>query len=497
VKFVGRSRELGLLRQMLDRTEPQLIRLVGPPGVGTSRLVRRAARDFHATVFTCPPLPDPDQRHALAAELPPGTSEHPAPGGPGSREEDVPAAPEEGGAPAWSTLFHRLRASAGRSSRPRVLVVDDAHRLGHARARFVPPLLAALRAASAQGTPLHVVLVGRASDLPAEDALRGGEGRTRNAGAEADRVPAVTTLTLGPLPFRAASELLPRTEPHQLLRAYGVFGGIPRVLSRLDTDRAVGTNVRRLLLAREGALADAPLSWLEREVQSPPRYAAILRSLAHGAADWKHIHEGVPDLTSSGQVAPYLARLAALGLIEATTSLDAGPRSRGTRYALTDPFLAFWFRFVLPWRCAEPGHAEEPPLREHYARTVRPGIDEHMRTVMPMIARQHMAYDALETLGASPREEGALWGSGYDIPVAGILSSGAAYYGTCTWAPHHREDAPLETLDRAVGETRYGFGRERRLRLVFTGRGAPTWLRREVARRRDAELIDARTLLGR
>jgi AAA+ ATPase superfamily predicted ATPase len=36
MKFTGRSRELGALRQLLDRPEPQLVRVTGLPGVGKS-----------------------------------------------------------------------------------------------------------------------------------------------------------------------------------------------------------------------------------------------------------------------------------------------------------------------------------------------------------------------------------------------------------------------------------------------------------------------------
>ena len=52
----------------------------------------------------------------------------------------------------------------------------------------------------------------------------------------------------------------------------------------------------------------------------------------------------------------------------------------------------------------------------------------------------------------------------------------------------------IEDLD--IRQTRYGFGRERRLRLVFSGRPVPTWLRRETARRADAQLVEASELLG-
>jgi hypothetical protein len=463
VRFTGRSRELGWLRWVLDRTTPQLVRVVGLTGAGKSALVQRAASDFAGAWLRCPPLPDPAQRAALARTLAPHLRDDVSP------ESD------------WTTLLDRARRAASESSRPWVLVVDDAHRLTEARARFATAAAEVMRVAAEQSTPFHLVMVGRAAGMPGETAF-------------GDRPP--ETLDVAPLPLRAAAPHLPGSDSEARLRAYGVFGGIPRVLGALDTSVTVGTNVRRLLLSPDGRFADAPLAWLEREVQTPSRYMAILSALAHGEADWASIHEGVQDLTRSGQVAPYLKRLTELGLVTSRTPLDAGPRTRSTRYALTDPFLAFWFRFAFPWLFDSRRVDPETSVREHYAREVRPLIDAHMETVMPMVARQHMELDAVETLGSTARESGSLWNGDLDIPVAGILTSGAAYYGTCGWSPPDRADSPLDSLDRRIRDTRYGFGKERRLRIVFTGRQPPTWLRRDAARRQDAHLVDADALIG-
>ena len=110
--------------------------------------------------------------------------------------------------------------------------------------------------------------------------------------------------------------------------AYGVFGGLPGTLRQLDATASLASNIRRLLLDRDGPLVDAGTTVLERHLQTPSRYAAILSSLSDGEAEWGTIHSGVSDLTTSGQVAPYLRKLEELGLIDVRRSLDAGPRSR-------------------------------------------------------------------------------------------------------------------------------------------------------------------------
>ncbi|MDH3270172.1 MAG: ATP-binding protein [Gemmatimonadota bacterium] len=387
--------------------------------------------------------------------------------------------PPPTGVSGWAEIGERLVGAASSEGRPFVLVLDDAHRLDEARARHLEALVGALARAAEQGSTLHLVLVGP-------------EGSLAEVDNERATVP-TTHLSIGPLPLRAVAELLPGHTAASKVRAYGVFGGLPSVVGHLDRSVTVGTNVRRLLMSPNGPLADVGSLWLERDVQAPSRYYAVMHTLAAGEADWATVHAGVPDLTRSGQVAPYLKRLVELGLIAARRSIDAPPRSRSTRYAITDPFFAFWFRFVFLRRLARPSGNE---LGDYYARMIRPRVDDHLESVFPLVCRQHMTFDAIETFGANAREGGSLWGAGYDLPVAGILSSGAAYYGTCRWSGADEGADPLTAIERSMRETRYGFGRERRLRVVFTGRRAPRELRREVARRHDAQLIDVEALVG-
>lgn len=460
-EIFGRAREFGLLRTALDRPEPSLILVTGPPGSGKSALARTAAADFPHVIHRAPPLPDRFQREALARSL-------------GDRWADDPAVSGLAGDPGWDDV---LRAAlVGSSGKPRVLVVDDAHRWTESRARFAQALFDALAAARRHGQAAHVVLV---SPEAVEAAPPGA----------VDTPP--VQIRLGPLSFRAAAHLLPGSEPSDLLRAYAVFGGMPGHLRHLDRGASLNTNLRRLVLDPGAPLVDRPLSLLEAAAQTPSRYAAILAALAGGEADWNAVHAGVPDLTASGQVAPYLKRLESLGLVEVRRSLDASPRSRGRRYRITDPFIAFWYRFILPQRERLDREGGDSLL----ASRIRPELDHHMDTVFPDICRQHMTLDVMETLGANARECGSLWGSDYHIPVAGILSTGGAFYGTPVPRDGDGMDA-LHRLDHDVRETRYGFGRERRLRVLFSADALPAAIQREAARRHDVQVVDARALAG-
>ncbi len=482
MSFVGRTPELGAIRGFLDRSEASLLTVHGMRGVGKSTLVARAVAGMRVRWGRCPAAPESAQLAHLARVFSGDTT--------GDTTEGTTGGPGEGlGAPPspvrdWAALLDAVLASTEPGSAPTVLVLDDAHHLDGARARIGAPLADALRRARAEGRLVHVVAVSH-EPLHFVEALSDGfhEG----------------PLEVGPLPFRAARPLLPGATAVDQLRAYAIFGGIPRALAQVDPTASLTANVRRCFLESEAPLGDALAGWLERDVQNPMRYHAILAALSHGDADWGRVHDAVPDVGRSGQLAPYVHRLRELGLARVRRSLDAPPRSRSRRYAPADPLLAFWYgtiRPVLASRTPTGGPDDRRRANAEWQTLVRPQVDRHTARVFPLVCRQFMRYDAMEVFGTGGREVGSLWGAGYDIPVAGILRSGAAFYGVCFWDPVRVRDAPLEALDTQIRETRYGFGRERRLRLLFSRHRPPHRLAREVFRREDAWLLGPDELAG-
>jgi hypothetical protein len=284
--------------------------------------------------------------------------------------------------------------------------------------------------------------------------------------------------------------LLPGSQPREQLEAYAVLGGLPGYLRHVDPGASLTTNVRRLLLDPDGALAESGTTLLERTLQTPSRYAAILSALSWGEAEWSAIHSGVSDLTTSGQVAPYLRRLDEMGLVEVRRSLDARAKSRSRRYRITDPFVAFWYRMATLTEWGQRSGEDALPNR-----FLREAMEVQAEAVFPAVCRQYMEHDVMESLGANARECGSLWGAHYHMNVSGTLNSGAVFYGTALWgdplAPLH-----LRALDAQIRETRYGFGREARLRVLFTDTESTPEMARAVARRHDAFVVTVDELAG-
>ena len=87
-------------------------------------------------------------------------------------------------------------------------------------------------------------------------------------------------------------------------------------------------------------------------------------------------------------------------------------------------------------------------------------------------------------------------GGNHRISLAGTLRSGAPFYGVTRWRGNPLDVLDLDVLDRNMGETRYGFGRERRLRLMVSGCGFTPGLVRLARSGDDLVLMEAARLVN-
>lgn len=451
---------------------PSLSLLGGPPGIGRTSLLRSllaaplpgAPRLIR---HLCLPLPGPDQRAGLAESV--------------VREglEPVPGRKDLGD---WEALFGSLVDRVEAERFPLVVALDDVHHLleGDQEAgRALEEMWARLRA---KALPVHVVLSGRSPHF--------GEALRRRAPELVDG--ATLDLTLEAADLREVARALAPWPPEERVRGWAVFGGMPDRLRRIDPSTSLATNVRRLVLEPGSPLLGGGLRVLAEELQSPARYASLLRGLAGGARDWGDLRRACPDFENGSQMAPYVARLEALGLVEVRRSLDAGERTRNRRYEIPDPFLAFWYRIILPLL----GDIELRGPRELWSAAVRPDLDAHVAAVLPGACRRWMLSHGDEVLPDRVRIAGSLWGGEYDLSVAGTLRNGAPFYGTCVWSDSPAPARALRDIHLQLRSTRYGFGREARHRVLFSAGGFTPEARRIVARDPLAHGVDLHTLLG-
>ena len=151
---------------------------------------------------------------------------------------------------------------------------------------------------------------------------------------------------LEPLTLGQAAGFFPAYDAEELIRAYGAVGGIPAYLEQFEPERSFADNVETHILSKGSFLFEEPEFLLRQELREPGTYLSILEAIAHGATRVSEIANEIDRDASS--LSGYLGNLSRLGLIDRETPVT-DPDARGV-YRLTDHFLRFWFRYVLPNR---------------------------------------------------------------------------------------------------------------------------------------------------
>lgn len=451
------------LRAALGVPGPAVVTVAGAPGMGVSGLLRRVLPQAADRIiaFTASDAPPPRRlERAVEAWLRAGVPlVAPAPGGGGSNPDSPPS---------WTGLVASLLESMRAHRRSLHLVVDDAPELLAGDGAEAAALAALWASARSHALPLHLILAGHDDDRVErwiDEALPG-------AGRERVRVPPVRMDELrAHLP-----DWLP--EERHLIRA--ALGGRVATLGMIDPGLRATTNLFRLVVDPQGPLHAEPPRRLREDFQKPARYAGILGALADGAREWAGIRKRNPAFRSGNQLAPYLAALQERGWVRAERSLDAAPSSRGRRYHLADPSVAFWYAVAEPAR--DRLLAGEAPGR--VAREL--ALGPHLARTFPHLCRKALLEGVADARLPLPhplraREMGGLWGPDHELPISGTLRSGAIVHGVGVWGRVAGE-ADARAALAAQGLTRYGFGRESRFVLIVTSRGASDGLARWGAR---------------
>jgi hypothetical protein len=182
-------------------------------------------------------------------------------------------------------------------------------------------------------------------------------------------------LRLRPFKARDIDLFLPSWSPEDKVAAYAVFGHMPYYLAQIRDNESLAENILNLVLRPDGLLHEEARLLLEQELPEASAYFSVLRAIAAGQTRVSQIAQrtGIPGGTS--RISQMLEQLRNLWLVERqfpVTVLNP-ERSKQSFYRITDPYLRFWFRFVLP---AQGRLADEDGASGHLRGRVLPDLDE-------------------------------------------------------------------------------------------------------------------------
>jgi len=227
---------------------------------------------------------------------------------------------------------------------------------------------------------------------------------------------------------------------------YGITGGVPDYVSRIDNNLSLRENMKDLFFDPSGRLFEEPSNLLKQELRSPQTYNGIITAVAAGSSRLNEIatKAGI----ESSQCSNMLDTLIKLGLIRKESPVTE-QNSKRTIYMLEDQMFRFWYSFVMP---------DISRITAGLGDMVCDGIlgmrlNTHLGYTFEECSKQYMWHElSLNVLPVSFRKIGRWWGTNRkerreeEIDFI-AYSNESAIFGECKW---RNEKTGTDTLENIM-----------------------------------------------
>ena len=234
------------------------------------------------------------------------------------------------------------------------------------------------------------------------------------------------------LTYKEITAFNPTLTNEQQSLVYGITGGIPHYINKLDVDCDIDEALKENLFNTSSYLYEEPENLLKQELREPAIYNSVITAIAGGASHSNEIATKVG--IESAVCAKYLKVLLDLGIIKKETPITEKPGKK-TIYTIGDNFFRFWYRFVPQNTSAiSAGRIEqiyEPVIKRH--------LSDYMGLVFEQMCREYLLRYA------------------NDLPI--ILSDVGQWWGTDSKAKKEVQidivGSPVEGDEYIIGSCKY------------------------------------------
>lgn len=333
----------------------------------------------------------------------------------------------------WESFFRFIvRQAAGQ---PFLLILDELPYLLEA-VRGFGTLLQRVWDHDLQGTQIKLVLSGSYISAmrrltTADQPLHG-----RKTGA----------LAFAPFSYRDAAAFVPAYSARDRLVAYATFGGLPGQLALIDPAKSIAENVALQMLNPSGRLSDEAEHLFDTFLKDAGVHYSIVRAIASGEQKWSKITSRVgKESASLSRPLEWLQDMDVITRVIPATATPPGNPKRAV-YRITDPYLAFWHRFVAMIRAAGSDDLMDP--RDLWDHFIAPGLNDYMGPVFESVCRAFVGHSQHPRLPFQPVRVGEWWSdnSAEQLDVIALGRDGEVLVGECKWGSITRAD--VDTLER-------------------------------------------------
>lgn len=205
-----------------------------------------------------------------------------------------------------------------------------------------------------------------------------------------------------PLDYRETAVFHPNLSEEDNALIYGITGGVPHYINKLDVRDSVDEALMENLFDRSSYLYEEPANLLKQELREPAIYNAIIKAIAEGASRLNDITTKVGEENSV--VAKYLKTLIDLGIVK---KKRRSQRNRAKNdLSSGGQFFRFWYRFV-PVNASA---IDSGRIAKTYPHAVKQYFPDYMGLIFEKMCQDYLLYYAND-LPIELSEIGQWWGT--------------------------------------------------------------------------------------
>lgn len=239
-------------------------------------------------------------------------------------------------------------------------------------------------------------------------------------------------LKIQALTYQEMTKFHPELSAQDQALLYGVTGGIPHYINKLDVEGDLDEALLENLFNTSSYLFEEPENLLKQELREPAIYNSVITAIAGGASRLNEISTKIG--LESGICTKYLKVLLELGILKKETPITEKPGKK-TIYMIEDNFFRFWYRFV-------PGNMaviSTGRMGQVYEQAVKKYYPDYMGLVFEKMCQEYLMRYA-QNLPILLANVGQWWGTDsksrkeIQIDIVGVPIEGNEYViGSCKY----------------------------------------------------------------
>lgn len=322
-KFVNRVKELDALEKQYRSSDSSLVIVYGRRRVGKTALINEFLKRHNDTMYFLATEESEAQNlnyfKMQVAEF--------------TNNELLKSANVD-----WLTVFRIL--SEHKSNRKKIIVIDEFQYIGQSNSSF-PSIMQKIWDTVLAKSNVMLILCGSLVSLMKSQTLDYSSPLYGRRTAQ---------IRLKQIPFKHYSEFYEGKSDEELLPYYAITGGVPKYIETFQSYDDVYTAIQENVLNPQSFLYEEPNFLLQKEVSEIGSYFSVIKAIAMGNHKLSDIASAL-GLKQTG-LTKYLKVLMDLDLIEREVPITekVPEKSKSGLYRITDNYIAFWFKFVYPYR---------------------------------------------------------------------------------------------------------------------------------------------------